>query len=508
LIYFIHNYFWRCFYMSLSDITNQMYQARQASWDRMFYNLAQEEVENEEELADDEAAPTATAADPVATQTADPKAPAVPTATGTAQAPATPKDPAAPADPTAAPTDPTAAPADPTAPKDPLAPTDVAPGGNVEGQDGLVEDPELFKQLVQCLEEGHKGQGNSDMSFPNLKRALEKKGLTVNITGGEMLNTGKENTEDLQINATLEVTGNDGKRVVFKDTNGDGGIGVTDEGFAKAVQQYVPEKAAHLQQGKSDQRQNVALRAQGVKPPNAKKEALAKNFGGGGGEAAAAPAAEAPAAEAQAVEAATAAAPAAGAAGDKAASDAAEAAVASVAAPAEAAAEPSLAAVNDKLAIVSSVIASGDDQVNEKGDTYKYQVKDTDLNKCPKGKKKCNGCGQCIKTELYEAQKNQDTVEINQNGEEEQVEAAETVAAEQQAAQKPDVPKPPVNDAQVKPELAAADEQEVAEVLKQIQAHLDSFGFADKTAEELLADGQLEQIALQLGIYVPENIFK
>jgi hypothetical protein len=455
--------------MDPMQILNQTFLSRQASWDKMFYNLTEEEVENAEEWVydDDEndvAAPVTTTTPPageVATTTD-------PTTVETTQAPGK-----------------TEAPAAPTATTDPLTPTDtVAPGGNVQGQDGLVECPELFKELVSVLDE----KGKSDMSFPNLKRALEKKGLEVNITGGEMLNTGKENTEDLQINATLEVIGKDGKRLVFQDTNGDGGIGVTDKGFADAVQKYVPEKAAHLQQGKSDQRQNVALRAQGQKVPEARKKAMEANFSaGGGGEttaAAAAPAAEAKTAAPAAAEAVT----------PTAAVQAAPQAAPKTTAP-------------DPLAAISSRISSSDQQLNSKGQPYKYQVQDTDLNKCPRGKKQCNGCGQCIKAEVREAQKNGASATDNQNVETEDTAevtaAAEVQTAEQQTAQQAGVPEHNVSTT-----TEAVEEQDASEALKQIQAHLDSYGFVDKTAEELLADGQLEQLALQLGIHLPDSIYK
>jgi hypothetical protein len=488
----------------MDAIQNQMYWARQASLDKMYYAEAAEEADEqvEDDGNDTAAAEAGTAAEaPIGELTApeipDPKVPAPVEAgtveTGTKEAPV--EDPKAPATPT-----PTETPATPETPKDPLTPTDTVGGTVGQEQDGLVEDPELFKQVVSCLEEGHGGKGNSDMSFPNLKRALEKKGLKVNISGGTMLDTGKENTEDLQINATMEVTGSDGKRVVFHDTNGDGGIGVTDEGFAKAVQQYTPEKAAHLQQGKSDQRQNVALRAQGIKPPNAKKEALAKNFGGGGGGEAAA-------------------APAASAAGENKPADenkpaAASEASASIAAPTAPTAENK---PEDPAAAIASRVASGDKQVKANGDDYKFQVKDCDLNKCPKGKKQCNACGDCIKAELKKLQKDggsiegatkpDDENEDNKAGEITATEATtpEQAQADKQVVEKVDTPDVSVNGTTV---ANADDDKKMAEALKFIQSHLDSYGFTDKTAEELLADGQLEQIALQLGINLPENISK
>jgi hypothetical protein len=471
--------------MNLTDITNQMYQAQVASWDKMFHNnLNQEEAEDAEvddanvqapEL-DTRGVTTGTAGQTAAAPTPISEAPSeallppgTAQGTGTAQAPQAPTG------------------------KDPLNPTDTpAAGGAVGANDGetIIECEETLNDIMSIMEKrpNTKGvTGVSNIMIQGLESELKKMGYDAKLVGGETYEVKNFNGKMVEVGGVggkIELTAKNGTKMVIADSNGDGAIGTDDEAFAAAMNSLSQERTQSLAQKKSEQRAG--------KVQDQINDGSAKKIGGSNDDAAAeaGAATEAPKAEAPTEAPKAEAAPAAE----------------QVAAPAETAAQPRLASVNDKVASIGSIISSGDDQVNDKGDKYKYQVKDTDLSSCPKGKKKCNGCGQCIKTEIYDAQKNQDTVEINQNGEED-VEAAETVAAEQQAAQKPGAPKPAVNDAQVKPELAAADEQEVAEVLKQIQAHLDSFGFMDKTAEDLLADGQLEQVALQLGIQLPEKIF-
>jgi hypothetical protein len=459
---------WRYFFMDPMQIQEQTYKARQASLERIYQN----QKEKGDELVDDDelsAAPVVATKGEETAPIADPKAPVIDTKVPVETAATTaPTDPQAPVAPTT-----TEATAAPEAPKDPLTPADsVSPGGT--GQDGLVECPELFREFVSVLE----SKGKSDMSFPNLERELKKRGYETRITGGEMIDTGKENTEDLRINATLEVIGKDGKKLVFEDTNGDGGIGITDKGFAEALQKYVPDKTEVLAKGKSDQRQNVALRAQGQKVPEARKKAIEANLKGG-------PAPDAP--EAQA------AAPAISAATEEVKpAAAAEAPAAEVRASLKA---------DDPLAAITARVTSGEQQIKSNGDAYKYQVKDCDLSKCPKGKKQCTGCGDCIKAEIRKAQRQADTVAADEEKEKEAVD---------EAAKATEVQQPVVSNASAdRAQAASADNaQVIADSLKQIQAHLDSYGFTEKTAEELLADGQLEDVAFKLGIQLPENLYK
>jgi hypothetical protein len=127
---------------------------------------------------------------------------------------------------------------------------------------------------------------------------------------------------------------------------------------------------------------------------------------------------------------------------------------------------------------------------NKADGKYKYQVNDTNLKNCPKGKPACTGCGDCPKGEIFKQLKANGTLEqVLQGG-------GDTNAA---GVQKVEAPK-----------LAKAKADGVGgpnEALKAIQAELTAAGFVDKTAEELLAEGTLKEIATHLGLYVPESIF-
>jgi hypothetical protein len=281
--------------------------------------------------------------------------------------------------------------------------------------------------------------------------------------------------------AEIEVIASDGTKVAFKDEDGDSQIGMVDEQFRKAVQTHAGDKYDQLvSRNNQQQAANKQVGADGTAAVDAQSSAKKAGFVGGaqgaGGTAAPteAPAAEAPAADA----------------------------------PADA-----KASVADPVAAIGERINSGEAQVNDKGQAYKYQVKDMDLNKCSRGKPTCTCCGQCIKGEIVKAQREgggaaaapTDQVTTGQN------QAVEEPAAVAQAApQAPEVPQVEVPQAAT---LAKADtakpqagEAEVKDALKLVQEYLDSMGFSDKTAEELLADGQLGQVALQLGIQLPDKI--
>jgi hypothetical protein len=466
--------------MSMMDITNQMYQAKQASWDKMFYNsLNQEEEENIEDEGNDgvgtNAVGTAPTKDEAATapgQLTDPKAP-----TETAKTPANGQPQGT---------------EDPKAPQDPMAPTDTPPSGNNADLAGrnVIESQELMGEVIDIFENRKSGEptGRSDIMTTSLIDEAQKRGLKAEIIGGE---SASFDGKDHVVGGTVVITGQDGKRVAFTDTNGDGAIGLDDQAFAEAVQKNNPAKFQVLEQKTSEQSAKKLTKADGssveVLEKSVDQGAVLEDVSGGGSLAATAPTGGA--------------------------------------------ATGAQAAPQDPAAAIGTRIGSGEEQTKADGSKYKYQVQDCDLNKCPRGRPACTGCGQCIKAELKQIEKDggsiaaaaegmnapagqaateieatDDTAQAAPAAEAPKPEAAAPQEAEQQVLQKVDVPKATSFKAKAKPE--AVNEQDATEALKQVQAYLDSYGFADKTAEELLADGQLDQIALQLGIQLPENLYK
>ena len=127
-----------------------------------------------------------------------------------------------------------------------------------------------------------------------------------------------------------------------------------------------------------------------------------------------------------------------------------------------------------------------------------------------------------MKSEIFKAQKegagqSTDQVNVGQNEEagEQAPKAPEQVAevaaveaeAPQVASFEQKVPEAAtIGAVPAQASATEADEAEIQEALKMVQSYLDSAGFIDKTAEELLADGQLGQLALQLGINIPEGL--
>jgi hypothetical protein len=471
--------------MDPMQVNDQIFRTRQASLDRIYYNSLnseEEETDEPEEAEDASAVENADAADPSA-GLIEPKTP-----------PKTPI-PAAPAA-TQGPTDPKAT-ADPKAPDDPMAPTDTPPKGSGHELAGrnVVESKELMGEVIDIFENRKSGDptGRSDIMTTWLAEEAEKRGLKAEIVGGEGASF---QGHDHKVGSTLVITGNDGKRVAFTDTNGDGAIGLDDDAFAEAVQNYSPDKYSKLDALTSEQGSNKGMKLDSGGTVQKLEESQAQNavledMTAGGGEATGG------------------------------------------GAQAEAAAAP--AKPTDPAAAIGTRIASGGEQVKEDGSKYKYQVQDCDLNKCPRGRPACTGCGQCIKSELKKIEKEGGSIEGAAEGMNGAGEAAETneaakpekpAAAAKAEAPKTELPEAemPTPEAMEQPSMQKKDIPEAAsykarsdtddienedteEALQFIQAFLDEHGI-DKTTDDLIAEGQLGQLATQLGIQLPENISK
>jgi ferredoxin len=435
----------RCIFMDPMQITDQIFKARQASWDRMFYNAQEEDAE---ELVDDgQAAPVGKA---VTGKTPAP-APAGDIATPTAQAPA-----------------PTAAPG---GTKDPAAPVDTVTNFPPAAQG------DIGNILADVMLDADSGGGRGGIKNEKVMELLAAKGVQTRAA-------------DVDGKKGFEILDNSGNVVAkMHDNNGDGAVGMEDESVVKALHdlgadtakmdQLVQDRIGHYSKSGKNKEDIIHKNMQ-----KAKEGAPAA----AGTDKAAAPAAS-QAATVQAVDAAVLA--------------------------------EEQTAPQDPAYKIGAAIVSGDQQAKPDGSAYKYQVKDCNLSSCPRGKPACTGCGQCIKAELFKIQKAGGSIEAAADGLKGagQQAVAETPAAEtapaasasapqQTAAEQQVIEQPVVAEASRHAKKPKAEVQSAEEALKQVQAYLDSYGFADKTAEELLADGQLDQIALQLGIQLPENLYK
>jgi hypothetical protein len=364
------------------------------------------------------------------------------------------------ADPIAAPT---AQAPDPKAPQAPTAPDPKAPPA--EPQDTVATTPpsgggageeEVVKAMAGILE-----GGGGNMKLDKMVEELKGKGFEARIS-----DTGSKGGSGFQ-RGTIEIIASDGTKVAFKDEDGDSAIGMVDQQFREKVQQYCPDQYDSLVQKSNAQKANAgegdkSIKADGTSAVDSKSSAAKDGFVGGAqdGSGAAAP------------------------------TDAPADAKASVADP--------VAAIGDK-------ISSGDTQTNAKGESYKYQVKDTNLNSCPRGKPACTGCGQCMKAEIFKAQKGEAAAPAEQAAAAEEVPEAVQAAPQAPQAQSMEIPQA-ANYAKKDAAKPEVNQDDVKQTLKLVQEYLDSMGFGDKSAEDLLADGQLGQVALQLGINVPEHI--
>jgi hypothetical protein len=430
------------------QIADQIFKANQAVWDKVFSAKYDEDTEEAVDEGENTLnAPVATEKTPVELPVEDPKAPpvAAPTAAiGTTKEPGT----------AATPTD--------------TVTTTAAPGSNAE-IGNIIADLMMAKDS---------GGGMGGIKNEKVMELLAEKGIQTRAADEDKLRKGFE---------ILDKNGNVVAKMV--DNNGDGAVGMEDETVVKALHDLGVDDAK-MHQLMDLRKEHYAK--QGAEKGARKAATIDKNYEKATGGAPAASGATS----------GTDAAPT-GEKGGKVEAGKTEASLAV-----------------DPSASIGEKIRSGEDQLNQKGESYKYQVKDTNLNSCPRGKPACVGCGQCMKTELFKIQKQGGSIEgANKpvGGDEgNKTGAATTVTGptntvqqpvvEQQTVQQPDVPKSPKLNVKAKPE--AAEEQSAEELLKEVQAHLDSAGFADKTAEELLADGQLEQVAMQLGIKLPDNINK
>jgi hypothetical protein len=404
---------------------------------------------DEEEADEDAALLEQTVADPAAAPT-DPKAPIVPVE---------------PQAPVVAPTD-TKAPADPLAPQDTVGPKTPPAGG------GGGAEAEVVKTMADILANANTG----NMKLDKMVEALKKEGFDAKLADTGRGASGFNRAE-------IEVIAKDGTKVAFKDEDGDSQIGMVDKQFREKVQEHAPEHYDKLiQRNNQQQAANKQVGADGTAAVDSKSSADAKGFvGGAQGAGATAP-------------------PAAEGAPTKEGAPTAEAAPTDVKAKAA-----------DPLAAIGERISSGEQQTNAKGDNYKYQVQDTNLKSCPRGKPACVGCGQCIKSEIFKAQQqgagavqevpaDQATI-----GKAEAPKEQAPAAAVQEAPQAPVVEAPQASLAKVEvPKQSKVKAEETIEddeaLLKAVQAHFDSIGFTEKTAEDLKADGQLAQVASQLGV--------
>jgi hypothetical protein len=462
--------------MAIDQITNSAYQKNAGnvgSQYKVFYNEEQE-TDEEGNLLEP------TAADPIAAPTTpatDPKAPQAPT------------------DPAAAPTDPKA-PTDPNAP--PADPQDTVDTGKPPAGGGGQGEAEVVGVMAEILAE--KNTGN--MKLDKMVEALKAKGFDAKLADTGRGGTGFNRAE-------IEVIASDGTKVAFKDEDGDSQIGMVDEQFRNAVQTHAGDKYDQLvSRNNQQQAANKQVGADGTAAVDAQSSAKKAGFVGGaqdGSGAAAAPPPAAddgkdidPAAETGAATATTAPAPVEAPKGD--------------AAPADA-----KASVADPVAAIGERINSGEQQKNAKGEAYKYQVKDANIQSCPRGKPKCTCCGQCIKGEIVKAQgEGAGAAETAPTGQATGQAAGQTAAVEEAPEAVQAAPQAPQVQGMEIPQAAtfakndaakpAVNQDDIKQTLKMVQEYLDSMGFVDKTAEDLLADGQLGQIALQLGINVPEHI--
>jgi hypothetical protein len=344
----------------------------------------------------------------------------------------------------------------PETPKDPMAPQDTVGQKTPPAEGGNAGEAEVVKAMAGILE-----GGGGNMKLDKMVGELKNQGFEARIS-----DTGSKGGSGFQ-RGTIEVIAKDGTKVAFKDEDGDSAIGMVDKQFRDKVKEYVPEKYDSLVQKSNAQKANAgegdkSIKADGTSAVDSKSSAAKDGFTGG----------------------------AQGAGG--------------TAAPTEAAPTDAKAKAADPVAAIGERISADEPQTNAKGNAYKYQVNDANLKSCPKGKPACTGCGECIKSEILKAQK--EGVGAAQEAPAGQAEAGKVEAPKEQA-----VPQAPSVEAP-KASLAKADTPKQAEVkaeenveddealLKAVQAHLDSIGFTDKTAEELQADGQLAQVASQLGV--------
>jgi hypothetical protein len=138
-----------------------------------------------------------------------------------------------------------------------------------------------------------------------------------------------------------------------------------------------------------------------------------------------------------------------------------------------------------------NAIGGPENKVQNQEKEYKFQVTDNNLKNCPKGKPGCTGCGDCPKGDIFKQLKAQGTLDQVMKG------GGDPATVQQiDAVQKPKAG-----------EGIGGPQKGLQQALKSIQAELTAAGFVDKTAEELYGEGQLKEIAGQLGLYIPESLF-
>jgi hypothetical protein len=128
--------------------------------------------------------------------------------------------------------------------------------------------------LVESIAGVFEEEELSDIIIGDLAEKLNEKGMETRIVGGEKVMV---NGEEHTVGATLEVIAADGTKVKFKDTNGDGGIGMEDRNFANKLKELAPEKAKTIDQFERDSRTTtVAKAAKKDKKADSGNEAQAK----------------------------------------------------------------------------------------------------------------------------------------------------------------------------------------------------------------------------------------
>jgi hypothetical protein len=92
------------------------------------------------------------------------------------------------------------------------------------------------KEIMGAMVDVFKEEGTESVLVDDLAAKLQDKGVNARVVGGENVVNAKGN--EVRSGATLEITQKDGSKIVMKDSNGDGAIGMEDKQFEKIMGDY------------------------------------------------------------------------------------------------------------------------------------------------------------------------------------------------------------------------------------------------------------------------------